>query len=128
MKKEIVSTAAAPKAVGAYSQGVRIEAARLWYFSGQIAIDPATGSLVDGDAAAQASRIIANIAALLADQGLTAANVVKTSIFLTDIADFQAVNAVYAGFFAEALPARSCVAVSALPLGANVEIEVIAAE
>ena len=78
--------------------------------------------------AAQASRIIANIAALLADQGLTAANVVKTTIFLTDIADFQAVNAVYAGFFAEALPARSCVAVSALPLGANVEIEVIAAE
>ncbi len=128
MQKTVVSTQNAPKAVGAYSQGICVSAGRFWYFSGQIAIDPATGSMVEGDAAAQCAVIVKNIAALLADQGLTANNVVKTTVFITDINEFKAVNQVYAGFFSEALPARSCVAVSALPMGAKVEIEVIAAE
>lgn len=127
MNKQIVATEKAPAAVGPYAQGVKVQAGNLWFFSGQIAIDPATGKVVEGDAVAQTKQILKNIAALLADQGLTAENVVKTTVFLTDINVFKAVNEVYAGFFGAALPARSCMAVAALPLGVQVEIEIIAA-
>lgn len=127
MNKQIVATKKAPAAVGPYSQGVKVQPGTLWFFSGQIAIDPATGKVIEGDAVAQTAQILKNIAALLADQGLTADNVVKTTVFLTDINVFKSVNEVYADFFGAALPARSCMAVAALPLGVQVEIEIIAA-
>lgn len=126
MQKQTVHTFNAPKAVGPYSQGIAVTAPHTTvYFSGQIALEPATGTLVGTTAAEQTEQILKNIDALLQSQGMTAANVVKTTVFLTDMAEFAAVNAVYAGYFAAALPARSCVAVAALPLNAKVEIEII---
>lgn len=122
MNKTIVSTDRAPAAIGPYSQGVRV--GNLYFFSGMIPIDPATGVLVGADAPAQVCR---NIRALLASQGLAPENIVKTTVFLTDLSAFAAVNAVYAELFESEPPARSCVEVSALPKGALVEIECIAA-
>ncbi|MBO5490706.1 MAG: reactive intermediate/imine deaminase [Desulfovibrio sp.] len=125
MNKEAISTTTAPGAVGPYSQGIR--SGGLLFLSGQIALAPATGKLVGDDAAAQAEQACENVMALLRSQGLSAANVVKTTVFITDIAAFAAVNAVYAKYFTAPCPARSCVEVSRLPLGALVEIEAIAA-
>ncbi|MBQ9406747.1 MAG: RidA family protein [Desulfovibrio sp.] len=125
MSKEVLSTDTAPGAVGPYSQGIR--SAGLLFLSGQIALNPATGKLVGDDAAAQAEQVCQNILALLTAAGLTAANVVKTTVFITDISAFAAVNAVYARYFPAPCPARSCVEVCKLPLGALVEIEAIAA-
>lgn len=125
MDKEVIHTAAAPEAVGPYSQGIK--AGGLLFLSGQIALDPSTGTLVGEDAAAQARQVCKNILALLASQHLTAAHVLKTTVFVTDMRAFAAVNAVYAEAFPAPCPARSCVEVQALPLGALVEIEVIAA-
>ena len=123
-QRETIRTTAAPEAIGPYSQAV---AAGAYVFtSGQIALDPATGTLVDGDAAAQARQVMANVGAVLAAAGLGFADVVKTTIFLVDMNDFAAVNTVYAASFDGAPPARSTVAVAALPRNARVEIEAIA--
>ena len=126
MDKSIVNTAAAPKAIGPYSQGISVVGKEAFYFSGQIAIDPSTGKLIEGNAQEQTARIFQNIDALLASCGMTTENVVKTTVFLTDISDFTDVNAEYAKHFQSAPPARSCVQVAALPAGAKVEIEIIA--
>ncbi len=112
-----------PKALGPYSQA--IDGGDAVFLSGQIGIDPASGKFVEG-VEAQARQALKNIGNVLAEAGLSLENVVKTTIFLTDIGDFAAVNAVYASFFAEPYPARSCLQVMALPGGALVEIEVLA--
>ena len=114
-----------PKPLGPYS--VVAEAGCLVFISGQIAVDPATNTRVDGDAAAQARRIMENLGLILGDLGLGFDAIVKTTIFLTDIADFAAVNAVYAEFVGAAPPARSTIQVAALPGGFRVEIEAVAA-
>ena len=120
-----IQTTAAPAAIGPYAQA--IAAGPYVFASGQIALDPVTGQLVDGDAAAQTRQVMANVAAVLAAAGLAFADVVKTTIFLTDMADFAAVNAVYGECFAGGpVPARSTVAVAALPRDSAVEIEVVA--
>ena len=119
-----IFTERAPAPIGPYSQAVR--AGAFLFCSGQIPIDPATGKLVEGDVAAQARRVMENIAALLAAAGAGFDQVVKTTIYLVDMADFAAVNAVYGERFGVVPPARSTVAVAALPLGSRVEIEVTA--
>ena len=122
--KNIVFTADAPAAIGPYSQAVK--AGDTLYLSGQIGMNPATGELVSADVKEQTAQALKNMKAVLAAAGATVDNVVKTTVFLTDMADFQAVNAVYAETFASDAPARSCVAVAALPKGARVEVEAIA--
>ena len=124
----VVSTTSAPAAVGPYSQAVSTGGAgSTVYVSGQVPLDPATGALVDGGIQAQAERVLTNIGEILGAAGLGYADVVKTTVLLADIADFKAVNEVYARFFtAPVLPARAAFAVAALPLGARVEIEAIA--
>jgi len=123
--KKIISTNEAPGAIGPYSQAVR--SGRFLFCSGQIPLDPKSGQIVPGDIAAQTRRVLDNIAAVLSAEALTFDNVVKTTIFLTSLSDFQLVNKVYASYFKQDPPARSTVQVSALPKNANVEIEVIAA-
>lgn len=122
--KEIVATDKAPRAIGPYSQGVK--GGGLLYLSGQIALDPATGELVAGGVAAETERVMENIAGVLAEAGLDFTAVVKTTIYLTDLAAFGVVNDIYGKRFPVAPPARSTVQVTALPRGAHVEIEVIA--
>ena len=122
--KKIVSTNEAPAAIGPYSQAVR--SGRFLFCSGQIPLDPKSGQIVSGDIAAQTRRVLDNIAAVLRAEGLTFDNVVKTTIFLTNLGDFQTVNEIYGSYFKQNPPARSTVQVAALPKGANVEIEVIA--
>ena len=118
-----VSTAAAPAAAGPYSQAV--SAGSTVYISGQVPLDPATGALVEGGIQAQAERVLTNIGAILEAAGLSYADVVKTTVLLADIADFKAVNEVYARFFTgPVLPARAAFAVAGLPLGARVEIDI----
>jgi 2-iminobutanoate/2-iminopropanoate deaminase len=124
MSRHAVSTAGAPAAIGPYSQG--ITSGDLVFCSGQLGLDPATGDLVDGGVEAQAERALRNLAAVLDAAGATFDDVVKTTIFLADIGDFAAVNAVYAGFMPDPPPARSTFAVGALPKGGLVEIEAIA--
>jgi 2-iminobutanoate/2-iminopropanoate deaminase len=123
--KKIISTSEAPAAIGPYSQAVR--SGRFLFCSGQIPLDPKSGQIVPGDIAAQTRRVLDNIAAVLRAEGLTFDNVVKTTVFLTDLGDFQTVNEIYGSYFKQDPPARSTVQVSALPKGAKVEIEVIAA-
>ena len=122
--KKIISTSEAPAGIGPYSQAVR--SGRFLFCSGQIPLDPNSGQIVPGDIAAQTRRVLDNIAAVLNAERLTFDNVIKTTIFLTDLADFQAVNEIYGSYFKQAPPARSTVQVSALPKGAKVEIEAIA--
>ena len=124
MKKEIISTDRAPRAIGPYSQGVR--AGGLAFFSGQIPLDPVTGELVGKDIAEQTERVMENIAALLQAAGLGFDDVVKSTIYLADLANFASVNEVYGRRFPADPPARSTVEVKGLPRGAGVEIEVIA--
>ena len=124
MKKEIISTDKAPAAVGPYSQAV--VAHGLVFCSGQVPLDPTTGKLVEGDIRAQTAQVCRNLAAVLAAKGLGLGDVVKTTVFLADIRDFPEVNAVYKEYFTAPCPARSCVQVAALPLGAQVEIEAMA--
>ncbi|WP_028902509.1 RidA family protein [Prevotella sp. P6B4] len=124
--KKVISTSEAPAAIGPYSQAIQV--GNLVYASGQIPIDPATGSFVEGGVKEQARQSLINVKAILEEAGLTLDNVVKTTVFLADMNDFSDVNAVYAEFFAEPYPARSAVAVKTLPKGALVEIEVIAAQ
>jgi 2-iminobutanoate/2-iminopropanoate deaminase len=121
-----IATSHAPAAIGPYSQAVRT--GKFLFGSGQIALDPATGQLIEGDVAAQTRRVMQNIAAVLDAAELTFGHVVKTTVFLTNINDFVAVNAVYGEYFPSDPPARSTVAVAALPRGAAVEIEIIARE
>ena len=120
-----VSTPNAPAALGPYSQAV--DTGSTVYCSGQLGLDPATGKLVEGDICAQAEQCCKNVVALLESQGLTTANVVKTTVFIADMNDFPKVNEVYKKYFCEPFPARSCVAIKSLPLGAQVEVEAIAA-
>ncbi|CAG0956707.1 RidA family protein [Geobacter sp.] len=122
--KEIVSTDKAPKAIGPYSQAVK--AGGFLFLSGQIPLDPATGEFVAGEIREQTERVLENIAAVLAEAGVGFDAVVKTTIFLTDLANFGAVNEVYGSRFSAAPPARSTVEVKGLPRGALVEIEVLA--
>jgi 2-iminobutanoate/2-iminopropanoate deaminase len=124
MKKEIIATDKAPKAIGPYSQGVK--AGGLVFFSGQIPLDPATGEIAGKDIAEQTERVMENIAALLTAAGLDFRDVVKSTIYMTDLADFGVVNGIYGRSFPENQPARSTVEVKGLPRGAGVEIEVVA--
>ena len=124
MTRHAVSTASAPAAIGPYSQA--ISSGDLLFCSGQLGLDPATGEFVEGGVGAQAERALRNLGAVLGAAGLTFADVVKTTIFLADIGDFAAVNAVYATFMPDPAPARSTFAVGALPKGGLVEIEAIA--
>jgi reactive intermediate/imine deaminase len=125
MSKQIVSTSAAPAAIGPYSQAVR--AGNTLWLSGQIPLDPATKELVAGDIEVQARRVFDNIKAVIAAAGGSFDAVVKTTIFLTDLAHFAQVNKVMAEYFREPYPARSTVGVAALPRGAQVEVECIVA-
>ena len=122
--KKIISTSEAPAALGPYSQAVRVGSTI--YCAGQIPLDPKTGQIVAGDISAQTRRVLDNVAAVLRAESLTFDHIVKTTIFLTNLGDFQTVNEVYGSYFKSQPPARSTVQVSALPKGANVEIEVIA--
>ena len=123
--KQVIVTPNAPAAIGPYSQG--IAAGQTVYVSGQLPIDPATGLIPEG-IAAQTAQSLKNIQAILAQQEMTLANVVKTTVFITDMGHFPLVNEAYKKTFKEPFPARSCVAVRALPLGALVEIEVVAVD
>ncbi|MBQ4557402.1 MAG: RidA family protein [Clostridia bacterium] len=118
-----IYTDKAPAAIGPYSQA--LDTGNMLFISGQIPIDPATGTMPE-TVEEQAKQVLTNITNILAEAGLTMANVVKTSVFLSDLNDFAKVNEVYASFFAEPYPARSCVQVAAIPKGAKVEIETIA--
>jgi 2-iminobutanoate/2-iminopropanoate deaminase len=122
--KKIISTNEAPGAIGPYSQAVRYGS--FLFCSGQIPLDPKSGQIISGDIAAQTRRVLDNIAAVLRAEGLIFDNVVKTTIFLTDLGDFQTVNEVYSSYFKQSPPARSTVQVSALPRGAKIEIDAIA--
>jgi 2-iminobutanoate/2-iminopropanoate deaminase len=121
--KQTVQTESAPKAIGPYSQAIATDA--MIFTSGQLGMDMRTGQLADG-VEAQTEHAMKNLGEILAAQKLGYENIVNTTVFLTDLADFAAVNAVYRSFFAGSYPARSCVQVAALPLGASVEIECIA--
>ena len=123
-KKMIIKPAKSAPAVGPYNHAVRV--GDLLFCAGQIPIDPATGNLVSGDIKAQTERVLENIKIILEDQKLSFANVVKSTVFLTSLADFGAMNEVYSRYFTADFPARSTVQVAALPKGASVEIEVIA--
>lgn len=122
--KKIISTSEAPAAIGPYSQAVH--SGNFLFCSGQIPLDPKSGQIVPGDIATQTRRVLDNIGAVLKADGLTFENIVKTTIFLTDLGDFQTVNEIYGSYFKQQPPARSTVQVSALPKGAKIEIEVIA--
>ncbi len=122
--KHIVKPAKSAPAVGPYNHAVRI--GDMLFCAGQIPLDPATGNLVSGDIKVQTERVLENVRAILDDQKLTFANVVKSTVFLTNLADFAGMNEVYAKYFTADYPARSTIQVAALPKGASVEIEVIA--
>jgi 2-iminobutanoate/2-iminopropanoate deaminase len=125
MKNEI-STKEAPAAIGPYAQAVR--AGQLVFLSGQIPLDPATGQLVAGDVTAQTERVMTNLGAVLAAAGCSFADVVRTTIYLVDLADFARVNETYGRFFEPPYPARATVQVAALPRGAHIEIDAIAVD
>ncbi|MDR2682814.1 MAG: RidA family protein [Dysgonamonadaceae bacterium] len=123
--KQVISTSQAPAAIGPYSQAIK--AGNLIFLSGQLGINPATGELAPASVAAQTTQAFSNIKAVLAEAGLTFDHVVKTTVFLADMADFATMNEVYARHFNAPYPARSAFAVKTLPKNALVEIEVIAA-
>ena len=123
-KKQVIKPAKSPPAVGPYNHAVRL--GDLLFCAGQIPIEPATGNLVAGDIKVQTERVLENVRAILDDQKLNFANVVKSTVFLTNLADFAGMNEVYSKYFTADFPARSTVQVAALPKGANVEIEVLA--
>ena len=122
--KKIISTNEAPAAIGPYSQAVRVGS--MIFCAGQVPLDPQSGQIVSEDIAEQTRRVLDNVAAILKTEGLTLANVVKTTVFLADFGDFQKMNEVYATYFKDQPPARSTVGVSTLPKNAKVEIEAIA--
>ncbi len=122
--KRAIATADAPQAIGPYSQAVT--AGSLVFLSGQIALDPERGKLVEGSIEDETRRVLQNLRAVLVTEGLTMSAIVKTTVYLTDLADFPRVNQTYAEFFEEPFPARATVQVTALPRGAKVEIDAIA--
>jgi len=122
--REIIATAEAPKAIGPYSQGVRV--GNLLFSSGQIGIDPKTGELVDGDVRQEARQVLQNLGAVLRAAGMDYSDVVRATVFLADLGDYAAVNEVYAEFFKDSRPARAAVQVARLPRDARVEISCIA--
>jgi 2-iminobutanoate/2-iminopropanoate deaminase len=122
--KQIILSPMSPAAVGPYNHGVRC--GDLLFCAGQIPIEPATGNLVAGDIKVQTERVLENVKAILDSQGLTFVNVVKSTVFMTNLADFAGMNEVYARYFTAEFPARSTIQVAALPKGATVEIEVVA--
>lgn len=124
MSKQAISTAQAPAAIGPYSQAIR--SGNLVFVSGQIPLDPATGHLVEGDAALQTERVLRNLAAILEAAGSSLAQVVKTTVYLKDLGEFGKMNAVYARFFPDCPPARATVEVARLPRDVSVEIELVA--
>jgi 2-iminobutanoate/2-iminopropanoate deaminase len=122
--KQIIKPKNSPAAVGPYNHAVRV--GDLLFCAGQIPINPADGNLITGDIKAQTERVLLTVKAILDDQGLTFANVVKSTVFLTDLNNFAGMNEIYAKFFTENFPARSTIQVAGLPKAASVEIEVIA--
>lgn len=124
MKKIVVATDKAPGALGPYSQAIEID--NLVFTSGQIPINPETGSLITGDVRKAAAQVLDNLKAILTEAGTSLDNAIKTTVYLKDISDFAAVNEIYATYFTEKPPARSCVQIAKLPLDAMLEIEVIA--
>lgn len=127
MARQIIETEGAPAAIGPYSQAVVVTGGRTLYTSGQIALDPSSGQIVgDGDVRAQTHRVLDNLTAVLEAAGMQWSHVVRAGIFLQDLADFAAVNAIYAERFAAAPPARSTVQVAGLPKGVLVEIDLVA--
>jgi 2-iminobutanoate/2-iminopropanoate deaminase len=124
MRREVIQTDKAPKAIGPYSQAIRIDG--LLFTSGQIALDPATGKLIDGDISAQTRRVMENLKAVLEAGGSSLNHVVKATVYLTDLSTFSKMNEVYAGYLGHIKPARSTVGAAALPLGASVEIDLVA--
>ena len=124
MANTVISTVKAPAAIGPYSQAIQTE--DMLFTSGQLGLDPQTGSLPEG-IQAQTSQALANVNAILKEAGFTKENVIKTTVFLKDMTDFGAVNEIYADFFGDHKPARSCVEVARLPKNGLVEIEVVAA-
>ena len=121
---EIIATDEAPKAIGPYSQAIR--SGNTLYASGQIALDPATGNLVEGDFAAQARRVFENLKAVLTAGGTGFSSVIKATVYLTDLANFATLNEIYASYFGDTKPARSTIGVAQLPKGGLVEIDLIA--
>ena len=124
MAKQAIFSPDAPKAIGPYSQAVR--AGDLLFLSGQVPIDPSSGNIIDGDIAAQTRRVFDNLGAVLAAGGRSFTDVLRTTVFLADMNDFSAMNAVYAQYFSEPYPARATVQVARLPKDARVEIDMIA--
>ena len=122
--KQAIASPGAPKAIGPYSQAVR--AGQLLFLSGQVPLDPVSGQMIDGDIAAQTRRVFENLAAVLEAGGRSFADVVRTTVFLADMNDFAAMNAVYGEYFKEPYPARATVQVARLPKDARVEIDLIA--
>lgn len=127
MRTHVIRTDKAPTPLGPYSQAISLGGGPLVYLSGQVGIDPATGKLVEGGLEAQTRQVLSNLQQVLGAAGCTAADVVKTTIFLADLGDFAKVNTIYGEVFGKPSPARSTVQVAKLPLGALVEIEAIAA-
>ena len=123
--RQAISSAAAPKAIGPYSQAIRTGS--LLFVSGQIPLDPATGAMIDGDVAAQTHRVFKNLEAILKEAGASFDNVVRTTVYLADMNDFSVVNEVYGTYFSSPAPARATVQAARLPKDARVEIDLIAA-
>ena len=124
MKKKIVATPNAPAAIGPFSQAIRI--GDFLYTSGQISLDPETMEMMAGDIEVETEKVLKNIKAILKAEGLDLNNIIKTTVYLTDLSEFTRMNQVYEKFFSETKPARACVQVAALPKGAKVEIDAIA--
>lgn len=124
MERQVVRADKAPKAIGPYAQAIRV--GDFVFCAGQVGLDPSTGKLVEGDIQVQTRRVLQNLSGVLEAAGSSLSRVVKTTVFLTNLDDFQMMNAVYAEFFPSAPPARSTVQVSRLPAGASVEIDAIA--
>jgi 2-iminobutanoate/2-iminopropanoate deaminase len=125
MTRNVIFTTQAPAAIGPYSQAIATK--DLLFVSGQLPIDPSTGKMVDSDIGTKTRQILKNVTAIAKEAGTDLAKTLKTTIFLTDLGDFQAVNSAYGSFFPEAPPARSTIQVASLPLGSNIEIEFILA-
>ena len=125
-RAKVIQTADAPKAIGPYSQAIDVPGGRFVFLAGQIPLDPATGEMVQGDVVAQTERVLQNLKAVLEAAGAGFEHVVKTTIFVTDLADFKVINETYGKVFTQSPPARATVQVAALPRGSRVEIEAVA--
>jgi 2-iminobutanoate/2-iminopropanoate deaminase len=124
MPREVIQTEKAPRAIGPYAQAIKTDG--FLFTSGQIALDPATGKLIDGDISAQTRRVLDNLKAVLESGGSSLNQVVKATVYLTDLSNFSKMNEVYAEYLGHVKPARSTVGVASLPLGASVEIDLVA--